>query len=153
MKNIITLSDAKKKGLGIYFTGKPCVSGHISDRNTKRGLCIACMNIQSDAKKSLTAEKRQAIKSKKESDRLLRKHERSRLSKEAAKLYGARYRSLNRPYFNSYNEQYKRLNKVDLAAKDRAYYDKNRGLIKAKRDLKKSNSNQENYNKAQSITK
>ena len=38
---IITQAEAKARGLGKYFTGKPCKHGHISERWT-RGGCIEC---------------------------------------------------------------------------------------------------------------
>ena len=38
---IITRSEAKKQGLHTYFTGKPCIYGHISERRIG-GDCIIC---------------------------------------------------------------------------------------------------------------
>lgn len=34
--------EAKLKGIKRYFTGEPCVNGHVSDRQTSNGCCIAC---------------------------------------------------------------------------------------------------------------
>jgi Uri superfamily endonuclease len=40
---IITLSDAKKRGLRRYFTGKPCRFGHIAQRRVKGCVCLECL--------------------------------------------------------------------------------------------------------------
>ena len=44
MKNIITIETARANGLKRYFTGIPCKNGHISERQTKGSVCIACFN-------------------------------------------------------------------------------------------------------------
>jgi hypothetical protein len=38
---IIYRSEAKRRGLVRYFTGRPCLHGHVW---TSTGICIACMN-------------------------------------------------------------------------------------------------------------
>lgn len=44
MRRITTRSEAKASGAKTYFTGKPCPSGHISDRRTGSGTCVECRN-------------------------------------------------------------------------------------------------------------
>lgn len=39
---IITRREAKEKQLSRYFTGKPCLKGHISERVTDNGECYTC---------------------------------------------------------------------------------------------------------------
>jgi len=39
---IITREEAKTKKLKRYFTGKPCVQGHVSERYTRNNYCIEC---------------------------------------------------------------------------------------------------------------
>lgn len=39
---IVTRADAKAKGATRFFTGKPCVKNHLSERTTANGGCIAC---------------------------------------------------------------------------------------------------------------
>lgn len=43
---VITRSKAKLAGLNKYFTGKPCVWGHISQRETCSGQCLECSKIR-----------------------------------------------------------------------------------------------------------
>jgi 5-methylcytosine-specific restriction endonuclease McrA len=39
---VILRKDARDRGLVRYFTGVECKNGHISERNTKQGTCLAC---------------------------------------------------------------------------------------------------------------
>lgn len=40
-----TRAEAKARGLPHYFTGKPCVNGHIALRKTK-GACVECLKLE-----------------------------------------------------------------------------------------------------------
>lgn len=42
MSKIIRRRDALALGLKQYYTGKPCVNGHISERRASNGLCLEC---------------------------------------------------------------------------------------------------------------
>lgn len=33
---------AMRAGLSHYYTGKPCLNGHLSDRHTTSGQCVEC---------------------------------------------------------------------------------------------------------------
>lgn len=46
---IVTRKAAKAAGAKRYFTGKPCPKGHISERYTVKGTCIACLRIEWDS--------------------------------------------------------------------------------------------------------
>ena len=41
--DIICFSEAKRAGLRIYFTGKPCRRGHLDSRFTSSGSCCSCV--------------------------------------------------------------------------------------------------------------
>jgi hypothetical protein len=43
---VISWSDAKRRGLMYYFTGVPCVRGHVSRRFVGNSKCVACRNEQ-----------------------------------------------------------------------------------------------------------
>lgn len=45
MKKITTRVEAKNKGLIKYFTGKPCIKGHICERKVAFGSCVECLKI------------------------------------------------------------------------------------------------------------
>ena len=42
---LITRSDAKKRGLPRYFTGKVCCAGHCVERYTSAGNCVECLRL------------------------------------------------------------------------------------------------------------
>lgn len=46
--SIISHSEAKRKGLQFYYSGRPCVRGHIAVRYTSNRACIECAKIQSE---------------------------------------------------------------------------------------------------------
>lgn len=54
---ITTRSQAKELGLRHYFTGKPCVRGHVEKRFTSTGQCSICMNGHSEAWRKANPEK------------------------------------------------------------------------------------------------
>ena len=39
---IVKRSDAKAIGLKYYFTGNPCIKGHVDKRQTSNGICHSC---------------------------------------------------------------------------------------------------------------
>lgn len=47
MYTIISRNEAKRQNLTKYFTGSPCVNGHISPRYTKNGICWECQKQRS----------------------------------------------------------------------------------------------------------
>jgi hypothetical protein len=42
MTQIITRAQAKAKGLSLYFTGKACAHGHVTERRVVGGKCLQC---------------------------------------------------------------------------------------------------------------
>ena len=45
--DVVSRADAKAIGLSKYFTGEPCLRGHVSTRNTKSGLPLASFSFTS----------------------------------------------------------------------------------------------------------
>tara|TARA_X000000950_G_C13764476_1_gene598277 strand:- start:560 stop:910 length:351 start_codon:yes stop_codon:yes gene_type:complete len=45
MEEIISCKEAKAKGLTFYFTGKPCIRGHIAKKRVSDRSCIECKRI------------------------------------------------------------------------------------------------------------
>jgi len=50
-KKIISREEAIQKGLSSYFTGKPCINGHIYKRATINGMCYQCNYERAKAKR------------------------------------------------------------------------------------------------------
>jgi len=56
---IISLKDAKEKGLPTYYTGKPCKYGHVSERQVSNRRCRECAyNIQRESRREEKAERK-----------------------------------------------------------------------------------------------
>lgn len=55
MTHLITRAAAKREGLTRYFTGEPCIRGHISERHTVNGDCNVCACAKKRAYKRLHA--------------------------------------------------------------------------------------------------
>jgi 5-methylcytosine-specific restriction endonuclease McrA len=43
---LVSRAEAKAAGLKRYFSGKPCPRGHISERYSTKGTCIACLRLE-----------------------------------------------------------------------------------------------------------
>lgn len=39
----ISRGEARKRGLTRYFTGKPCVAGHVAERRVNNFSCVECI--------------------------------------------------------------------------------------------------------------
>lgn len=54
---IIDRKDAAARELVRYFTGKPCIAGHVAERYTRNGGCVECVKakVAAQAKKRRTA--------------------------------------------------------------------------------------------------
>ena len=71
-------SEAKALGAKYYFTGKPCVHGHIAPRKTK-GSCVECLKVEWDKGNQTRAE-------------YFREYNKSEAGRQAKKEYYARNR-------------------------------------------------------------
>lgn len=65
-KKILTRLDAINSGKAVYFTGKPCIHGHIVNRYTSTGHCIECLRLRGLAERKVIKEKRAEYKAKRE---------------------------------------------------------------------------------------
>ena len=54
---LLSRSEAKAQGASHYFTGKPCVHGHIAPRRVQNGGCQVCLNERTAAWRLLNEEK------------------------------------------------------------------------------------------------
>lgn len=55
---IVTRAEARALGLKHYYTGKPCVRGHLVSRLVSKGVCCECANIHSAAWRHRNPDKR-----------------------------------------------------------------------------------------------
>jgi hypothetical protein len=54
---IITRKEAKEAGLTRYFTGKPCIHGHVAPRLVSNKTCIECDRLRKQAKRAKASAK------------------------------------------------------------------------------------------------
>lgn len=59
--NIITRQEAKAQELTRYFTGKPCVHGHVAERKTANKTCVVCGDLAIAKSKAKKPEKYNVI--------------------------------------------------------------------------------------------
>jgi hypothetical protein len=70
LMKIISRAEAKSQGLVRYYTGKPCCRGHVSERYSRNGACLACIR-EDEASPAYKA--RQAAKALENKDEIYRK--------------------------------------------------------------------------------
>lgn len=70
---LIARAEAKTLGLTRYCTGKPCIHGHVAERMTKGGVCVACLKAVTAARYKNNPELRRA-KEKRNRDRNPNRH-------------------------------------------------------------------------------
>ena len=64
MPEIVSRAEAREQGLINFFTGKPCINGHVSERVVKKGECIDCMKIRSKKRSKKKSQKRKELEKK-----------------------------------------------------------------------------------------
>lgn len=52
MPAIINRAEAKASGLLRYFTGSPCMAGHVAERNVSSGMCLICAREKQAARRA-----------------------------------------------------------------------------------------------------
>ena len=110
MLHIIPRQVAIERGLPRYFTGKPCLNGHLLERGTIGKKCPQC---QRDLQRAANATPEKKAK-RAEYDRLRWEHDRGRMEAK--------------------NRRYYALNRCELNAQKRGYWSDNREKMKAARD-------------------
>lgn len=119
MQEIISRKEAIARGLNKYFTGKPCINGHVSERYVRGYQCIKCyQEIKKDYYES---------------------------TKEVRNAYHVVWVMKNREHVNAYAREYRHENREHVNAYARKYYLKNRDKILAyQRKRRLATINQDN---------
>ena len=123
---IVTRQEAIALGLDRYFTGKPCVNGHTSERNTKKRGCLACDRVAALRKKRLETSAQRERRLTYQFEYNIKRRERVR---ELSKI---RYK-IRREAILRYKKSYRKDNWDTISAKSKARYIKNRALELAKK--------------------
>ncbi len=98
---------AKKAGLKHYFTGKPCLRGHVAERLVSTRNCLECKAIvdkQRDFKRLVEYQRKSRLRDpEKARQRNRQKHERH---KEKRNAYSRAYSKRNREQLNAYQRRW-----------------------------------------------
>ncbi|WP_313240378.1 hypothetical protein [Stutzerimonas kunmingensis] len=112
---VIPKKAAIAQGLKFYFTGKPCVHGHISKRYTSNGGCYACTTEQAAAFHVQNRDRLNALSAKRYAEKresiLARTAERRQREKELFSKRAADYYLRNKDRIRSYNAKWQAENK------------------------------------------
>jgi hypothetical protein len=125
-QTIITRAQAKEQGLKRYFTGKPCIKGgHISERHTPKGNCIACMSDKYQSSKSDSAfkEKRKIQNTKDRKSNTRKTWEEK--NKETLYFYKLFYIHANKDLIVEKQKQYREKNRDAIVIKKKEWVSKN----------------------------
>ncbi len=106
---IVTRAEARAQGLKHFFSGQPCVHGHLAERQTVNGTCLVCLKEK--------ATRRYAERGREICDRqreLRYANHASELAKE--REYATQRRVLNRDAINAYARRWAKVNRPKTAA-------------------------------------
>ena len=67
-------SAAKKVGEIYYFTGRPCIHGHIAKRETNSGSCTACKHLRKNTETARLEQKRYAADNREKINKVSKKY-------------------------------------------------------------------------------
>ena len=121
-RNIISREQAKALGLKHYFTGRPCLHGHIAERSVRTGRCLECGRARSAKWKAANPERVRETR---------RKHRAANLEKVREKDREANRKQYikNGDKIRSRRAAWRADNKEKIAAYERQWYAKNRDKI------------------------
>jgi 5-methylcytosine-specific restriction endonuclease McrA len=121
--------EAKARGLARYTTGRPCGNGHLSERRTSNGQCIACYTVWCAANAAKLKADAAA--------RYLRNIEKVRAYRaenaEAIRKARAAYYAANRGRYRKWWSEYYATNSARLLENNAAYRKENAEALKQRR--------------------
>lgn len=145
---IISRKEAKARGLNKYFTGEPCVHGHIAERRTSYTMCVECDRIR-QTKPALKAkvavwrrQNKEAIDKNKDDYRARRREylaakvkENFEANKGRILAWRAAYRKNNKPKIKAARIRYHAENPQRVVESKRLDYDRHSNRYKEKSKL------------------
>ena len=105
LEEIISRSEAKKRGLPRYFTGVPCCNGHTEPRKTSDRSCPSCARLNDRKSYDRHREKRVAKSSKWNEENPERRKRRYSDNPERYRAYTSKWQKANRDKINAYRRK------------------------------------------------
>jgi 5-methylcytosine-specific restriction endonuclease McrA len=129
MQNVVSREAANESGLRHYFTGEPCKRGHLDQRWTKSGICVACSYAAAKAWRLANAERVRELDA-----------ERRKAAPNRGDKYKQAWKARNKDKVRQSGAEYRRNNAEATAAATRRWYlankERSRELI---REWRKAN--------------
>lgn len=124
----LSRQDAQSSGLTRYFTGRPCLRGHVCERLTCNKRCVECHRITDGARKATpeAKQKRSAY------DRRRWRHDDG-----ALRTKNRRYYAENADVVNAQKREYRRANLQKLTDARKRWVAENRAVIRAHNTARK----------------
>lgn len=134
-EEVISWTEAKQTGLRFYFTGKPCLRGHIAKRRVENRVCVVCAadkkrgwgfeyrsrpsvkKVRSDYNKKWNAERTWTEEQLAKARAATAKWRKNNIEK--ARELGRKYAAKRADKRREYNREYAKRNAAKLAAKER----------------------------------
>lgn len=128
---IISRKEAIEQELPRYFTGKPCVNGHVSERFTKKCDCVECNNERNAEYRSISSNKEKArIRSKEWRDSVGSDANYASVLASRVKNYGS-----NANYWRDYNGRTKQYHNERTLKWCRDHPEKKRNLSRQRKAM------------------
>ena len=118
---ITTRKEAKELGLTKYFTGNPCIHGHISERRVQNSVCVECKKIKY---RQYCEKNNQHYKG---YHKRYREENKERIS-QYHKQHGKQYCEKNKGRIKQYKEQYREKNKEKIQQYSKQYRENNKEI-------------------------
>lgn len=137
---LISRKEAVDRGLKFYFTGKPCVRGHISNRYTAKSYCLECSResaIESQKRNKQRKRDNQATYAKKNRDKIISRYHNN---KEEYSDRSRRYYQDNKEDIIERVKKYAQENRDAIRDRGKKYYRKNKNTVKFRVKAAASNS-------------
>ena len=129
---------ALENGEKHYFTGKPCVNGHLSKRNTSSRGCLTCDLDNSNKRKMLLTAEQAASR-----NAYMNSYNANRRVKQAE--YGKEYYEKNKEKILNIKKEYRDSNKLKVSEKKKKYYEENKSkVLSQKREYRQANKDKVN---------
>lgn len=126
---IISRKEAIEKGLKVYFTGKPCKYGHVSERYVSGSGCLECgKEYKEQSKERIKEYFEEYYQQNKEQIKESRK-EYYQQNKEQIKESRREYRRQNKEQINEYKKEYREQNKEQIKEYLKEYKEQNKEQI------------------------
>lgn len=118
---IVSWKEARESGLKFYYTGKPCVRGHLSKRFAQSGVCLECQKEKNKKRYQENAESIKKVNSAYRKANIERYRQAVRNWKIKNPQYNKEWKNKNRAKFSTYRKWWKSNKSHAVASWDKEF--------------------------------